>query len=295
MAYRINFRMNATVWALTLILAPLHAHADAYIGVNQGGAPGWSLETFPVFTHTGPNSNSISTFSNPAYFTETGFTGTHRDQLEFWMGTFTGYANTNGIPGASGFGVSYPEVGVAYYYNVVVPDQPVGSPGYKTFWTDPALTVNFPNGSSKNAGFGAGANQFSYGFSVANYVQIGRIGVTVNPVELTYASANLNSTDVGNGQMEKLRGGLSVTFADIAAGYQVRDDLYLGVHHAYSIYSWKGSDFAEAREGKIGPTFSYLGWARLGLYVSGNLDFDYYTSSNMKKSVSVTMSIIKQL
>ncbi|MFM0210032.1 hypothetical protein PQQ96_21750 [Paraburkholderia sediminicola] len=131
------------------------------------------------------------------------------------MGTFTGYHNTNGISGASGFGVSYPEVGVAYYYNVVVPDQPVGPLGYKTFWTDPALTVNFPNGSSKSAGFGAGANQYSYGFSVANYVQIGRIGVAVNPVELTYASANLNSTDVGNGQMEKLRGGLSVTFADI--------------------------------------------------------------------------------
>lgn len=281
---------------LALTLASPQVHADEFIGFGQAGTPGsWALETFPILNHTGPNSNSISTYSNPAYFTETGFTGTHRDQFEFWAGASIGYANTHSVPGSSGFGVAYPGFGIEYYYNVVVPDQPVGSPGYKTFWTSPTITVNFPNGSSKSAGFGAGANQFSYGFNVNNYLQIGRIGVTFNPIELTYASRNLNTTDLGNGNMQKLRGGLSVTFADVAGGYQIRDDLFFGLHHAYSIYSWRGSDFQEAREGKIGPSFTYFGFAKYGLYISGNLNFDYYTSSNLKHSTSFTMAIVKNL
>jgi hypothetical protein len=290
------FGSIASLSAVVLISAPLQANADEFIGFGQEGSPGTvALEAYPVFQHTGPNSNSIYSSFNPAYFTQTGFTGTHRDQFEFWANGSVGYSNTHGSPGASGFGFAYPNLGVEYYFNVLVPDQPAGSPGYKTFWTSPTFTVAFPNGSSKSAGFGSGANQYSYGFNVNNYAQIGKIGITFNPVELNYAARNVNATDIGNGQLENLRGGLSVTLMDVAAGYQVRDDLFLGVHHAYSIYSWKGSDFAEEREGKIGPSFTFLGFAKYGLYVSGNVNFDYYTSSNLKRSVSVTMAIVKNL
>lgn len=286
----------AGVSAVALLCAAPGAQADEFIGFGQAGVPGgWALEAFPVFRHTGPNSNEIYSSFNPAYFTETGITGTHRDQFEFWLNGSLGYANTHGAPGASGFGGAYPNIGIEYYYNVVVPDQPAGSPGYKTFWTSPTFTVSFPNGSTKSAGFGSGANQYSYSFNVDNYLQIGRIGVTFNPVELTYASRNLNAVDIGNGQMEKLRGGLSVTFGDVAAGYQVRDDLFVGIHHSFNIYSWRASDFQAAREGEIGPSVSYFGFAKYGLYLCGNLNFDYYTSPNLKKSVTVTMAIIKNL
>lgn len=296
MKQRHLFGAFASLSAIALLPIPLHANADEYIGFGQAGTPGsWALEAYPVFQHTAPNSNSISSLVVPAYFTETGFTGTHRDQFEFWLNGSVGYSNTHGDPGASGFGFAYPNLGIEYYYNVVVPDQPVGSPGYKTFWTSPTLTVGFPNGSKKNSGYGAGADQYFYGFSVANYIQIGKIGITANPIELNYATRNLNETDIGNGQLERLRGGLTVTLMDVAAGYQVRDDLFLGVHHAYSIYSWKGSDFAEQREGKIGPTFTYFGFAKYGLYISGDINFDYYTSSNLKHSVSATMAFVKTL
>jgi hypothetical protein len=288
----------AIMSSVALISAPLHANADEFIGFGQAGAPGsWALETFPVFQHTGPNSNTVYSSIELAYFTETGFTGTNRDQFEFWTAGSPGYSNTHGVPGGSTFGFASPNLAVEYYFNVLVPDadQPVGSAGYKSFWTSPTFYVVFPNGSSKNVGYGAGNNQYAYGLNVGNYLQIGKIGVTFNPIELYYAGRNLNVTDIGNGQLEKLRGGLSLTLMDVAAGYQVRDDLFLGVHHAYDIYSWKGSDFAEEREGKIGPSFTYLGLAKYGLYVSGNVNFDYYTSSNLKHSISVTMSIAKSL
>lgn len=296
MKKRILSGVLASLSALALLSTPMHANADEFIGFGQEGVPGgWALEAFPVFRHTGPNSNSIYSSVNPAYFTDTGFTGTHRDQFEFWLNGSLGYANTHGAPDTNGFGFAYPNVGIEYYYNAVVPDRPMGAPGYKTFWTSPTLTIDFPNGSTKSAGFGAGANQYSFGFNVNNFVQIGRIGVTFNPVELSYATRNLNAVEVGNDGMEKLRGGLSATLLDVAAGYQVRDDLFVGIHHSYSIYSWKGSDFQQEREGEIGPSFTYFGFAKYGLYVSGNVNFDYYTSPNLKRSVTVTMAIIKNL
>lgn len=297
MQYRKTSGVGAAgLLAFALSSVSLSASADEFIGYGQAGAPGsWALEAFPVFSHTGPNSNSIYSSFNPAYFTDTGFTGTHRDQFEFWINGSVGYANTHGAPGANGLGFAYPNLGIEYYYNVVVPDQPAGSPGYRTFWTSPTFTVVFPNGNTKNAGYGAGADQYSYGFNVDNYIQVGRVGITANPIELSYASRNLNATDVGNGQMDHLRGGLSVTLMDVAGGYQVRDDLFVGLHHAYSIYSLAGSDFAQEREGKIGPAFSYYGFAKYGIYISGNLNFDYYTSSNLKRSISVTAALVKYL
>jgi hypothetical protein len=294
----VKFSAFGALCTLAVAGAATSASADEFIGFGQAGVPGsWALEEYPDFTHTGPNSNSISTYNELSYFTQTGFTGTHRDQLEFWVGVNTGYANTHDSPDAGGFGIAAPGIGIEYYFNVVQPDKDKlpGSAGYMTFWTSPTLTVNFPNGSSKEAGFGAGADQFSYGLNWANWIQVGKIGITVNPVELYYASRNLNSTQVSNGEFEKLRGGLGITLLDVAAGYQVRDDLFAGIHHAYSINSWRGSDFAETREGKIGPSVTYLGLAKYGLYICGNVDFDYYTSSNLRKSVSVSMAIVKNL
>ncbi len=283
---------------LSLSSVSIQAMAEEFIGFGQAGKPGsWALEEYPEFTHTAPNSNSIATYNELSYFTETGATGTTRDQYEFWVGVNTGYANTHDAPGANGGGISAPGVGFEYYYQVVTPDngKHPGDPGYRTFWTSPTLTMNFPNGSSKTAGYGAGANQYSYSLSWANWIQIDKIGITANPVELFYASHNQNQTETDEGQYEKLRGGLSVTLMDIAAGYQVRPDLFAGIHHAYSMNAWRKSDYAESREGKVGPSVTYLGLADYGLFICGNVDFDYYTSSNLKKSESISMSIVKNL
>ncbi|MCT4705521.1 hypothetical protein MUA04_04340 [Enterobacteriaceae bacterium H11S18] len=275
-----------------------NAMAEEFIGFGQAGKPGsWALEEYPEFTHTAPNSNSISTYNELSYFTETGATGTQRDQFEFWVGVNTGYANTRDVPDAHGAGISAPGLGFEYYYQVVTPEEGKrpGMSGYSTFWTSPTLTVNFPNGSSKEAGYGAGANQYSYSLSWANWIQIDKFGITANPVELFYASHNHNATQTGIDQYEKLRGGLSVTLMDVAAGYQIEDDLYAGLHHAYSMNAWRHSDFEETKEGKIGPSMTYLGLAEYGLFICGNVDFDYYTSSNLKKSESISLAIVKNL
>lgn len=273
-------------------LTPAKSMAEEWIGFGQPGKPSsWALETYPVYSHTSPNVNSISTFTELAYFTETGFTGTHRDQFEFWIGGSVGYAKPN--PGTSGWGAAAPNLAIEYYYNVIVPNADPGTANYLTWWTSPILSVTFPNGSDRTSGFGAGANQYSYSFSVNNYVQSGKIGATINPLEISYSARNLNASVISNGGLQRLRGGLSLTVADIAAGYQVTDNLFLGLHHSFSLYSVSASDFQESREGKIGPSFTYSGFAKSGLFISGNLNFDYYTSNNLKHSTTVTASIVK--
>lgn len=73
----------------------------------------------------------------------------------------------------------------------------------------------------------------------------------------------------------------------------IRDDLVLSIHHAYSIYGWKGGDFKASREGRIGPGFTWLEPAKYAVLVFGNIDRDYYASPNLGKSTSVTMAIVK--
>jgi hypothetical protein len=245
-----------------------------------------------VWTHEHGDGNSISTFTNPAYFTESGFTGTKRDQFEFWAGVSAGYASPKGQSGG-GWGIATPQIGFEYYYNVITPTAAAGSPDYVTFWTSPTFSVNFPNGKTKSTGFGAGANQYSFGFNVNNYLQVGKFAVTVNPAEFFYATRNENQTQLINGEMQNLKGGLSITLMDVAAGYQVTDSLFVGIHHSYSLYNVRGSDFPESREGKIGPSVAYYGLAKYGLYIWANLNFDYYTSPNLKRGTQVTMAVVK--
>ncbi|MEM5461733.1 hypothetical protein VSR69_44285 [Paraburkholderia phytofirmans] len=272
------------------------ANAEEFIGFGQGGIdPGWGVINYPTIKHTPSNTNSISTYAELAYYTPTGFTGTKRDQFEFWVGTNIGYQNTHGMSNGSPFGVSFPGIGIEYYYGIIQPRGLAGSPGYVSFWTSPTLSVAFPNGSAKSAGFGAGANQFSYGFSDANYIQIGRFAATINPIAFNFASRDLNATSVGNGGLEKLRGGLSVTLMDAAVGYQATNELFLGIHHEYNIFNMSASDFKESREASIGPSFTFLGFAKQGLYLNGNLDFDYYTSPGLRHSVAIALAIAKTL
>ena len=83
-----------------------------------------------------------------------------------------------------------------------------------------------------------------------------------------------------------------VTLLDLAAGYQVQDELILGLHHQYNFYNRGDSDYPRASEGLIGPTFTYLGFAKDKVYVTGTLDFDYRTQG-VPKSVSLNFMLTK--
>ncbi|MNP77397.1 hypothetical protein D3C76_1748170 [compost metagenome] len=87
---------------------------------------------------------------------------------------------------------------------------------------------------------------------------------------------------------------MSLWLGDIAAGYLVTDSLWLGVHHIYNINNRTASDFEESREGKVGPSMTYTGWAKQGIYVSANLNFDYYHTDNLPYSNSLTMALVKR-
>ena len=270
------------------------AHAEQFIGFAQPGVPGqWALESFPVFSRTTTGSVRAGSNTVLAYLSETGFTGTQRDQLQFWVGADTGYSNDNSARNNGSWGVASPNLGLAYYYNVVEPTSAYGSDDFTTFWINPTLSLEFPNGNDEGTGYGAFANRYGASFSVANYLRLGRFAATFTPAGIHYAARNRHATDLGSGDPTRLRGGVSFWLADIAAGYLVTDDVWLGVHHSYHINNRSASDFKESREGKIGPAMTYTGFSKQGFYLSANLNFDYYHSDNLPYSNSLTMALVK--
>ncbi len=270
------------------------ARAEQFIGFGQPGLPGkWALESFPVFNRTAEGNVRAGGNTVLAYFSETGFTDTTRDQLQFWVGAIPGYASNKDARDASPWGIASPNLGFSYYYNVVEPTTEYGSDDYTTFWTNPTLMVEFPNGNDEVAGYGAFANRYAVSFSLANYLRVGRFAVTFTPAGIHYAARNRNATDVGTADPQRLRGGVSLWLADVAAGYLVTDDLWLGVHHVYHINNTAASDVAESRVGKIGPSMTYTGFAQQGFYLSANLNFDYYRSANLSRSNELTMALVK--
>jgi|GEM_PF-2400416 hypothetical protein len=69
------------VLGIAALCGPSALMADVFIGNGMEGKPGsWAAEAWPAYSHTTPSTNDASMFLNPAYFTETGVTGTHRDQ-----------------------------------------------------------------------------------------------------------------------------------------------------------------------------------------------------------------------
>ena len=279
--------------ACTLGSSPL-ALGEQFIGFAQPGIPGsWAVESFPVLNRTTDGDLSVAANTVLAYFSDTGFTGTTRDQLQFWVGAIPGYASSNGARDSSAWGIASPNVGFSYYYNVVEPTSDMGSDDYTTFWTNPTLMVEFPNGNDDVAGYGAFANRYAVSFSVANYWRQGKFAATFTPVGVHYAARNRNATDLGDGDPRQLRGGVSYWFADIAAGYLVRDDLWLGLHHVYHVNNRAASSFASSRVGKIGPSMTYTGFAQQELYLSANINVDYYHSANLPRSTELTMALVK--
>lgn len=289
-----QLRLCAGLFFVFILAVGSSARAEQFIGFGQPGLPGkWALESFPVFNRTADGNVRAGGNTVLAYFSETGFTDTTRDQLQFWVGAVPGYASTNGVRDASPWGIASPNLGFAYYYNVVEPTTEYRSDDYTTFWTNPTLLVEFPNGNDEIAGYGAFANRYAVSFSLANYLRVGRYAATFTPVGIHYAARNRNATDFGTGDPQRLRGGVSLWLANIAAGYLVTEDLWLGVHHVYHINNTAASDFAESRVGKIGPSMTYTGFAQQGFYLSANVNFDYYRSANLRRSNELTMALVK--
>ncbi len=284
----------ALVYAIMQSIFTCSASADEFMGFGQPSPKGFSFQEYPVLSRGFGLNTSASSFTEFAYFTGTGFTGTDRDRHEFWTGVAAGYSHT--LPGSTGAntGIQVPELAYQYYYNVIRPNAEPNSPNYETLWLSPFAIVTFPNGESKNSGYGAGGNQFSYNLGFKAYFQKGNFNFTFDPLQLSYSDRSFNNTVAPNGRISHLRGGFTFTLADTVVGYQVTPTIALGVHHGFSLYSAASSDFQEAREGKIGPAFAYAGLLKsFNLYIAGNLDFDYYTSRNYRSGTSFVATLIK--
>jgi hypothetical protein len=279
---RTSVRLLAAAGLLSLSTAAAEARQFFY-GAEGDVPEGVVIETYPTIN---PNSaaNSASAYSELAYFAPTGFTGTKRDQLEFWAGGTLGYTDPKGAPNSSGVGIADPELGFEYYYNVIQPTVPLGSPGFVTLWTGPEGWVNMPNGNTTTAGFGSGADQYSFAISENNYLQIDKFILDFDPVEVNYQFTNQNTTVSSNNPSLyfKQRYGLSLTFGDVAIGYQVLPTLAVGVAQQFNANSIGNSTVASSREGFIGPTMVYSGFQHM--LIGAAVQTDYYHENTARNT-----------
>jgi hypothetical protein len=279
---RLSIRLLAAAGLLSLSTA---AEGRQFFYIAEGGIPtGVAIETYPTVNPNSTGATSAYAYSELAYFTKTGLTGTTRDQFEFWAGGILGYTNPKGAPNSSGVGIADPELGFEYYYDVIQPTVPVGSPGYVTWWTGPEGWVNFPNGNTTSAGYGADADQYSFNISDNNYLQVGKFIFDVDPLEVNYEFSNLNTSQSSNDPSLyfKQRYGLSLTFADVAIGYQVTPTLAVGVAQQFNADSIASSTVASNHEGFIGPTLVYSGFRHMLLGAA--VQTDYYHENTARNT-----------
>lgn len=282
---------GAAALACALLATHRPATAEQFIGFGQPGTPGWEMQSYPTVNRVQGDRASLAAETIVAWFSDGGFTGTQRDQFEFWFGGTFGHADPRGAERTTGWGASTPTLGAEYYYNLIEPRSQPDDSGYLSWWISPVLTLNFPTGPRATDRFGDGSDQYSSFFTVTNYLQVGRIGATINPVSLFYAARDRSASVQGDGASSRKRGGLSWTLGELAAGYFVTPDLALGLHHAFHIDNRSRSSFEGSRIGRIGPALSYNGWARHGISVSANLNFSYYTSSNRARETTLATFI----
>jgi len=271
------------------------AHADQFLNFGQMGAPNsFAFESYPTVTQTNGETSLWST-NILAYFTKSGFTGTNRDQFEIWGGGAAGYSKA--VEGGQGksWGFSAPTVGAEYYYNIVQPSTCLTCEGYSIWTISPYVTVTFPTGSTDNTGFAAFSNNFTYYATLTNYVRVGNWTVSFAPVSVTYAAAARNATEVQPGVFENLRGGVSWTLADVTAGYNITPNWGIGLHHVVRLNNESASSFDSSTQAFIGPAFSYTGFAKHGLFLFGNLNFNYAHSGNVKSAPYASFVLVKYL
>jgi len=275
------------------------ANTDVYLDWALPADPGWYWVHYLDYVNRG-SSNSIGDSSEIEYQTRTGLTGTTRDSFEFWAGGAAGYASTNGAANSSGWGVSSPDIGAEWYYAVIQPTVKQGEPGYENLTISPWIQVTAPNGNTTTGGYGAGADQWSYTGALLGTYRLGRFTTTIQPVTLTYAQTNQNTSAVTNSAgtptLTKARDGLSGSFGAINVGYDVSPTLTLGVYQAWNVYSFADTrDSPRSAEGTIGPMFSYTGLSdSLGITIDGTMQVDYYHTSNMAQGYFLSMYVSKK-
>lgn len=101
-----SLRPLASLSSALMLTFGAHVAAEQLLGFAQPGLPGrWAVESFPVISRTSDGKTSVAANTVLAYFSETGFTGTQRDQLQFWAGAVPGYASTQGAVDSNAWGV----------------------------------------------------------------------------------------------------------------------------------------------------------------------------------------------
>ena len=81
--------MHKTLFAIPCLAAalalPFSARAGNFIGHSQPGKPGYAVQFWPSFSHDRDGVDTARSFFQLAWFSETGVTGTTRDQFELCL------------------------------------------------------------------------------------------------------------------------------------------------------------------------------------------------------------------
>jgi hypothetical protein len=289
--------------AATLALAGVGparaANTDVYLDWGIPADPGWYWLHYLDYANHGSN-NTIGDTMQVEYQTRTGLTGTARDSFEFWGGAAFGIASTGGAPHSSAAGIAAPEIGAQWYYDIMQPEGKQGDPGYRILVVSPWVQVNAPNGNTNAGGYGAGADQWSVTEALLATYRFGGFTTTLQPITLTEAAANRNTTLVANAAgtpaLIRQRTGVSGSFGVFNVGYDVSPTLTLGVYQSWNAYSFAGArDSPRQAEGTVGPTFEYSGLSdSLGLSIDGTVQVDYYHTSNLPQGYFISLYFQKK-
>ncbi|WP_144021108.1 hypothetical protein [Caballeronia sordidicola] len=275
------------------LIAGISSPADATNVLTFGtpGRPGgWSYQGFISDSLSG-SIPTLSVFNMVSYYTPVGITGTTRDQFQFELRGAVGHTSLDGK--GSPVSGSSPGFSLEYYYAIVPQNGPDKmAPGFFEMWTNPQIVINFPTGLTRTSGYGSGTDQYSFTLEDNNYIALGRFGISINPLTITYAARNMNATIV-NGQLFQKTNGVSMTFMDTAVGYWVTPNLMLGAQAQYNVNNVYNSDNARTADARGGPAFIYTGFGKQGFYFAGNFSRDFYHTSNTQRATVVQLWVEK--
>jgi hypothetical protein len=275
------------------------ANTDVYLDWGLPADPGWYWVHYLDYVNHG-NSNSIGDTMQIEYQTRTGLTGTARDSFEFWGGFAFGNQSTAGAPNSNAWGVSAPQIGSEWYYKVFETEGKQGDPNYRVLTISPWVQVNAPSGVTTQGGYGSGADQWSYIAALLGTYRTGRFTTTLQPVTLTYAQTNQNTSQVvnpdGSTALSKEHQGWSGSFGVFNIGYDVSPTLTLGLYQGWNAYSFADTkDSPRQTEGTIGPTFEYTGLNDdYGITVDGTAQVDYYHSDSLRQGYFFSLYVQKK-
>lgn len=225
--------MKKIIFVLILLLIPTLAFAQSgydpeFLG-NAAAAPrpGFSPKIFlNYYNQNDISANDIEIALEPQYWIY-GFTGEKKkDFIQFLAHLPIGYRTQKpGGTRSSVSGIGSLSANVEHFYKMVDNEDLV-------MWFDNGLSAGFPT-ATMNGGVRIGSNAYSVGWFQENFISYKKWVFSISPIALTWSFRDSETN---------IKHGLSMTVMNSAYGYQITDNVALGVTFAYMLNNISGAN-----------------------------------------------------